>query len=550
MSLPHPLSMFEAVVEGMSDRAVRCRSLGGLFVCGGALAAASLALAHPAPVNDIAIVILGMVACLAGLVMVTGARWVPAVALSPLLALGTLLTSGAVYFSHSSDSVYALFYVWVGFYAAYFLTRHEATGHVASVGVSYALVLWTVSGGTRAERWLLLMGTLAVIGGLIAAMRVRVARLIGRLSDATRTDPLTGLLNRRGFEALMEIELERAMRGGQPLGLILADLDHFKLVNNRLGHAAGDRTLQRFAAAAIEVSRRIDGVARMGGEEFAVLLPGTDQQGAYVVAERLRRGFRTDSDEHGWPSVSLGISSFPSVAADRQALMRTADQALYAAKALGRDRSVIFNHEVLAGILGGETPRLGPHEHLSGVLLLVETLDFRDGTTADHSQSVGELSALIATRLGLPAARVERIRLAGILHDIGNIGVSDSIMNKAAGLTEEEWTEVRRHPEMGARIIAAANLPDISAWVMCHHERLDGHGYPRGVPASEIVVEARILAVAEAFQAMTSDHAYRAALTAEQAGNELRRQAGTQFDGSVVEALLSALARAAAAPGV
>ncbi|MEA2437573.1 MAG: hypothetical protein QOF65_2129, partial [Thermoleophilaceae bacterium] len=166
----------------------------------------------------------------------------------------------------------------------------------------------------------------------------------------------------------------------------------------------------------------------------------------------------------------------------------------------------------------------------------------RDSGTASHSQTVGRLAALIAKALGFDDARVERIRLAGMLHDIGKIGIPDWILHKPGKLDEAEWAEIKKHPEMGARIAASAKLDDISEWILCHHERVDGRGYPGGLPEDEIPVEARILAVADAYEAMTSDRVYRRAMRAADAERELRDQSGAQFDTAVVDALLSAIA--------
>jgi diguanylate cyclase (GGDEF)-like protein/putative nucleotidyltransferase with HDIG domain len=377
-------------------------------------------------------------------------------------------------------------------------------------------------------------------------LRERVDRLIARLADAARTDALTGLLNRRGFQELMEIETERALRSARPLAIIVGDLDHFKHLNDRFGHAAGDLALRRFGEIASSASRRIDAVARIGGEEFALLLPDTEQHAAYLLAERLRRAVKEPGVDGELPSVSFGVASFPTHAADAEALMHAADQALYAAKAMGRDRSVIYNPEVLASVLGGNLEPVAGNEHLSAVLVLAETLDLRDSGTASHSQTVGRLAALIAKALGFDDARVERIRLAGMLHDIGKIGIPDWILHKPGKLDQAEWAEIKKHPEMGARIAASAKLDDISEWILCHHERVDGRGYPAGLPADEIPVEARILAVADAYEAMTSDRVYRRAMPASDAERELCDQSGSQFDAEVVDALLSAIAVAPA----
>jgi diguanylate cyclase (GGDEF)-like protein/putative nucleotidyltransferase with HDIG domain len=445
--------------------------------------------------------------------------------------------------TQSTGSVYALLYVWVAFQAAYFFPFRHAMAHVVGIGITYAVALGAVPGADRGQRWLLLFGTVAVISLMVGVLRERVNRLIAGLADAARTDALTGLLNRRGFQELMEIETERALRSNRPLAIVVGDLDHFKHLNDRYGHGAGDVALVRFAAIASSASRRIDAVARIGGEEFALLLPDTEQHAAYLLAERLRRAVKVPSGEGlDLPTVSFGVASFPNHAADAPALMHAADQALYAAKAMGRDRSVIYNPEVLASVLGGHLDAVVHNEHLSAVLVLAETLDLRDSSTSSHSQTVGRLAALIAKGMGFDDARVERVRLAGILHDIGKIGIPDWILHKPGKLSDAEWLEIKKHPEMGARIAASAKLDDIAEWILSHHERVDGGGYPRGLDAELIADEAKILAVADAYEAMTADRVYRKALPAAHAEQELRRQSGAQFHPAAVDALLRALA--------
>jgi two-component system cell cycle response regulator len=540
--IPSHRRPYEAVVERMSEETVRTRAQGGFFVSGGLLALISLLLPHPPEVFDAGVLAIGSFACVSGALLVLKPQVMPPHLLTLVLACGNLLISTGVWFSHSSESVYALLYVWVGFQAAYFFPRRHAVVHVAATGVTYAVALALVPGSDRAERWLLLFGTVVVISLMVALLRERVERLIARLADAARTDPLTGLLNRRGFQELMEVETERALRSSRPLAIVVGDLDHFKHLNDRFGHGAGDLALRRFGEIATSASRRIDAVARIGGEEFALLLPDTEQHAAYLLAERLRRAVKEPSADGDLPTVSFGVVSFPTHAADAEALMHAADQALYAAKAMGRDRSVIYNPEVLATVLGGQLDPVAGNEHLSAVLVLAETLDLRDSGTASHSQTVGRLAALIAKALGLDDARVERIRLAGILHDIGKIGISDGILHKRGPLEEDEWAEVCKHPEMGARMAASAQLDDISEWILSHHERVDGCGYPRALPARMIPLEAKILAVADSYEAMTADRVYRPAMPAKEAEHELRRHAGTQFDPAVVDALLGAIA--------
>ena len=466
---------------------------------------------------------------------------------------GTILVSLIVLFSGGGDSVFALFYLWVVLFAIYFFTTRQVILQLTVIAVLYGTVLALTDSGTDGiTRWATLLGTFLVAWALVGLLKVRGDRLVARLADAARTDALTGLLNRRGFQEVFELELERARRSDRPVAIALVDLDHFKRVNDRLGHAAGDSALERTAGVLREAIRRIDTPARVGGEEFAVLLPEIDSPGAYAVAERLRSAVERAFGNAAVPlTASVGIVTFPEHGRSGQELLQAGDRALYAAKELGRNRSVIASDE--ADRLAASLEPLGGQRgvHLETLVMLAETLDLRDPSTAQHSHTVGRLAELMARELGLPPVTVERVRLAGILHDIGKIGVSDAALRKPGPLNEHEWTDIRRHPELAGRILAGPQFADLREWIVAHHERPDGRGYPRGLGADEIPLEARILAVADAYEAMTSERVYRKPLGAKVAQRELRRRAGTQFDAEVVDALMRALERspAPAVPG-
>jgi HD-GYP domain-containing protein (c-di-GMP phosphodiesterase class II) len=178
---------------------------------------------------------------------------------------------------------------------------------------------------------------------------------------------------------------------------------------------------------------------------------------------------------------------------------------------------------------------------LASVMLLAETLDLRDEGTARHSLTVGDYSRRTALALGLGPDRVQRIHAAGVVHDLGKLGIADAILFKSGPLDESEWREMKRHPEIGARILEHAGLNDIATWVRGHHERPDGRGYPFGLEGDEVGLEARILAVADAYEAMITDRPYRIGMPGAEAREELRRCAGSQFDAAVVEAFLGTL---------
>jgi diguanylate cyclase (GGDEF)-like protein/putative nucleotidyltransferase with HDIG domain len=371
--------------------------------------------------------------------------------------------------------------------------------------------------------------------------RRRIVHLRARIADSNRTDPLTGLFNRRAFEELLELELERAARADSPMSVIVGDIDGFRAVNEQHGHAAGDTALQAVAQNALKWKRRIDLAARIGGEEFALLLPGTDERGAFIVAERLRRAtHRSFVDDAVGVTFSFGVATAPAHATDGLALLRAADSATAAAKTLGGDRTVIYSDEVarMLAEMGGQA---SGELQLATVIALAEALDIRDTGTGQHSHTVGRYAELMAHALGLGEERVERVRLAGVLHDIGKIGISDRVLSKAGPLDPDEWQEMHTHPEIGARLLSRQEFDDLREWILAHHERPDGLGYPRGLEGDEIPIEARILAVADAYEAMTADRVYRPALGEEAARAELEAGAGTQFDAGVVEALLSSL---------
>jgi len=529
--------------DGGWDRVAAARALAWLFIAGPTIGLVALLLPHSPDTNELAIVLEILFAYAVAIAVLVVFDRLPVWAFATIIAIGTLLISGAIYFSGHDTSAYSFFYVWVSLYAAYFFGPRLTAVNVLFIGVVYAVVLAVQQpAGISADRWTITIGTLVVVGGLVAALRTRIERLIATLSDAARTDALTGLRNRRGFQELLEVELERSRRSGRPLTILLADLDHFKAANDRLGHPAGDAALVRAAKALERTRRMIDTAGRIGGEEFAVIAPECDEAGAYALAERLRAAVRDTFLTEPVPlTVSIGIAVHPGHGVFTEGLLRAADEALYAAKKLGRDRSVVYSHD-LAQTLGQLEPEGEASGRQLGLLLtLAEVLDLRVAGTSRHSQTVAQLAELGARALGLPPEHVERVRIAGILHDVGKIGIPDSILLKPGPLTDGEWVEMRRHPEIATRLLAGTEFDDLRLWIAAHHERPDGRGYPAGVTHDEIPVEASILAVADAYEAMTADRVYRPAIGHEAARAELERGAGTQFDERVVTLFLRAL---------
>lgn len=360
------------------------------------------------------------------------------------------------------------------------------------------------------------------------------------VGDASGIDPVTGLLDGRGFDEALDAELERAGRTAQPLSLIVGVLDAFDSTEWEADPTAED-ALRRAAGVIRSAKRSWDLAARVEDGDLVLMAPDTDEHGAYVLAERVRATIEVVLREEGAvpPTASFGIVTCPIHGQTPQILMQAARQALDAARSLGRSRSVISSAEV-PGILSRaqDGPGSEPVE-LATLLKLAEALDVLDSGSSSHCRRVGRLCELVARELELPPESVECIRIAGVLHDVGRVGVPDAVLKKPGPLDDEEWRWVRSHPEVGARMLATTEFGDIGGWILAHHERPDGKGYPSGRASEDVPIEAAIIAVADAYEAMTASRPHRSALEPSVASEELRRCAGAQFDERVVHALLT-----------
>jgi diguanylate cyclase (GGDEF)-like protein len=356
---------------------------------------------------------------------------------------------------------------------------------------------------------------------------------------ASRTDPLTGLANRRHFAEQLSFALD-ATRPGQALGLLLLDIDHFKRTNDTYGHAAGDAVLREVARQLSAVVRSGDIVARIGGEELAVVMPGGGRPDVLRVAgERVRLLVASATVQHDDSEVPFTVSvgaasSLDAPSADN--LLAAADRAMYAAKRRGRDRVCLFS-ELVGDDFLAEVP-----EALRIAEALALTVSVREGMPALHNQQVAELAGAIARELELPPQEVLRCQVSGWLHDIGKTAIPDAILAKPGELTEDEWAQMRRHPEIGEAIVKRiAGLAEAASGVRNHHERFDGTGYPDRLAGEDISLEARVVAVSDAYSAITSRRPYQRERSRDEAIEELRASAGGHLDPKVVEALCRAL---------
>ncbi|MBA3808999.1 MAG: diguanylate cyclase [Solirubrobacterales bacterium] len=393
---------------------------------------------------------------------------------------------------------------------------------VAAVGgltVAAYMSLAVIVGGASWAYEALFAVMLLCTGAMSAWQARNHERQRGALMDVSRADPLTGCLNRRGFEERALAEVGAAARRGTQGALLLLDVDHFKLVNDHHGHAAGDELLCWIVARLGEVLRPDDAIGRLGGDEFAVLF------GEIEPAEALESASRIDAALSERAPCSIGLATFPMDGSDLEELTREADARLYASRH-GRP----------------ETGRASTNERLSWAATLAHAVDVRMNAQHEHSRAVADNAVAIAAALGWEEEMLGMLRIAAMLHDVGKVTVPDRILCKPGRLSEEEFELIQGHSIAGAELVARVEgLATIVPWIRHSHESFDGSGYPDGLRGEAIPQASRIMLVADAFDAITSTRPYREARPAAQAREELERYAGSQFDPECVGALIEQL---------
>lgn len=363
-------------------------------------------------------------------------------------------------------------------------------------------------------------------------------RELTRVQDLADRDPLTGLLNHRAFYKRLDEEAARVTEAGTSLAAVMLDMDSFKFFNAAYGHAVGDQVLRQVAGCLQTVCRSQDTVARFGGDEFALLLHEANGTPAAEVEARLRaslEGLVFQPEEQASPiplSVSIGAALFPGETGDRMRLMQLADERLLRSKSGGaHDAPADYVRRALAHVDG-----------FSMLDALVTAVDNKDRYTSRHSEDVMRYGVLIAQKLGIGEQEQNTVAVAALLHDVGKIGVPDAILRKPAKLTDEEFSAIKQHPQMGAIMVSSvAGLENTLDAVRHHHERWDGGGYPAGLSGEETPLIARIMAVADAYSAMTTDRPYRQGMSRAQALSILEEGSGVQWDPACVGAFVAAL---------
>ena len=383
----------------------------------------------------------------------------------------------------------------------------------------------------------------------LAAGAIENSRLYAWMSEQAARDMLTNLYNRRTFEQRLQEETLRAQRYGKPYSLLMLDIDHFKAINDSYGHPVGDTVLRILAGMLKNEVRDIDTVARYGGEEFVIILPETEGMEAGLLAERIRleiaeRPFRIRDGLEVPVTVSIGVACFPRCADSPQLLVERADQALYMAKQSGRNR-VQYYAQMLKSEIDNKPARVVEllNQHVHNIRPVVMAVDARSRFFRNHSEQVAHLCGRLARALGLGKEDKESLHFAAMLQNIGLVTVPEELLTKPAELSPEEWRLMKDHPVIGAGILEdVPELALLAPVVRHHHERYDGSGYPDGLQGEAIPYLARVLAVADAYNAMTNERSYRNALQPDAVLALLRADGGKYFDPEIARVCCEMLA--------
>lgn len=411
-----------------------------------------------------------------------------------------------------------------------------------------------------------------MVGDLAERVAVVIshAELYKQIEQQAVTDPMTGLFNRRHFNEQLSRELDRFQRHGHPLSYIMIDLDYLKKINDTLGHQFGDEAIKHIANVLKRQVRDVDTAARYGGEEFVILLPVTDVKSARIAAERICAAIREKPVEGvGTVTASVGVATFPYDAPDRDSLTELADQALYLAKHRGRNQVCSVSEDLKPSLekrgeealeVQQEAIKARSREFASldvsliaehGILgimgAIVKIIEAKDAYDNERSPRAAEFAGRLAQSLHLSKEHVTIISLAAVLHNMGKIALPEEILKKKGPLTIDERRLIEQSPAIGAKILEPArHLHRVAAVIEAYHEHWDGSGYPKGLKAEEIPLESRIIALVDAYIAMTSDRPYRKALTHEQAVDLIKEGSDKEWDPRLVKLFLSILQKESA----
>lgn len=366
-----------------------------------------------------------------------------------------------------------------------------------------------------------------------------------RLEQIAVTDGLTDVYNQRFFNMVLDREIDKTEKSHGSLGLLLIDIDNFKTCNDLYGHDFGDNVLKITASVLKSASGPNNIVCRYGGDEFAVILPECDLESAKEIAHNIKLQFEEfrfgyyENIPLNKVTLSMGLSVYPSMARDKDELISQADMALYHSKNLGKNK-IQFYQNIIQQLRKSIS---SDHQQLIGVFkTLLSTISIKDKYTLGHCERVSTYAVMIGKELNLDIKDIMSLQYAGLLHDIGKVEIPKSILNKNSLLTEDECEIIKKHPIYSANILEPLDgMDQLIDYVIHHHERYDGKGYPHGLSGEQISLGARILCVADSFDAMLSERPYSKASMVEEAFVELEQCAGAQFDPVVVKAFISSM---------
>lgn len=370
------------------------------------------------------------------------------------------------------------------------------------------------------------------------------AKMYEDLKHQAITDGLTKVYNHRYFhEILGKYNKEYRYK---MFSVAMIDVDLFKVYNDLYGHSAGDKALIKIAKIIEQCVRKEDFVARYGGEEFAVLFPNIEGEDALEVVEKIRKeienSFISSTDVSEFLTISAGIASLSNNRDKAKEILECADSAMYIAKRRGRNQSVLYSKNENKKYESNKLDRFQEMEdninsaYFSTVYALAATIDAKDHYTYGHSENVSKYAVILAKAAGFDKEKIEIVKNAGLLHDIGKIGIPENILTKKEGLTSEEYEVMKKHVDISITIIKhIPNLIKVIPAIISHHEKYDGTGYPRGISGENIPIEGRCLCIVDAFDAMTTNRPYRKALSPKQAILELKKHSGIQFDAKLTQ---------------
>ncbi len=380
-----------------------------------------------------------------------------------------------------------------------------------------------------------------------------------RLKQLALRDPHTGLYNHRYLQDVIEAEFYRAKRYVHPFAVMMLDVDYFKSINDVYGHLFGDLVLKQLARQLKRMVRQYDIVVRFGGEEFMIISPGIDRSQGLKLAERLLDAINLynfgDKNHMVKLKLSIAVASYPEDKVVKgMDLVEITDQILNKLKEFGgnnvyssldikkKKKSLARKSKIDISFLRGKIEKLNKRTNeslIEAVFAFAKTIELKDQYTGEHVEKTVQYATEIARALNLQGEEIGRIKQAAILHDLGKIGISEKILNKRSKLTKEEFEEIKKHPQIGVDIIRPIKfLHNIIPIMLYHHERWDGRGYPNGLKGDEIPIGARVVAIADVYQALTSNRPYRKAYQEEEALKIIKKGSGTQFDPMVVTKFL------------